>query len=133
MLISMFAWVLRWLLLAYGNPGAGFPLILLSMFIWGMAFDFFNLSGSLYIETQVPAAIRSSAQGLYQVMVIGVGTVLGSHLSGWVIDEFFTTNGLKNWHAIMLTFAGYSLVIAILFMFLFRYKHNPKDFEFVRH
>jgi len=133
MIMSLVAWVLRWLLLAYGNPGSGFILILLSMFVWGMAFDFFNLSGSLYIETQVDPAIRSSAQGLYQVMVIGIGAAVGSYASGWMIDTFFTVNGVKDWHGIMLAFAAYSLVIAILFLIFFKHKHDPKEFVNFKH
>ena len=128
MVMSCFAWVLRWLLLAYGNPGELWFLIIFSMFIWGMAFDFFNLSGSLYIEKKVDPAIRSSAQGLYQVMVIGIGAALGSYISGWMIDTFFTSvDGVKDWRGVMLAFAAYSLIIGILFVILFRDKHEPGE------
>ena len=133
MIMSTVAWVFRWLLLAYGNPGMGFPLIILSMLVWGMAFDFFNLSGSLFIETQVDPKIRSSAQGLFQMMVVGVGAVIGSFGSGWLIDTYFTHNGLKDWHGIMWTFAIYSFVVAVAFFVLFKHKHNPKEFENFQH
>jgi MFS transporter, NHS family, xanthosine permease len=133
MIMSTVAWVLRWILLAYGNPGMGFPLILMSMLVWGMAFDFFNLSGSLFIETQVDPSIRSSAQGLFQMMVVGVGAVIGSIGSGWLIDTFFTHNGLKDWHGIMWVFAIYSFVVAVAFFFLFKHEHKPEDFTNFKH
>lgn len=120
MVFSIFAWVTCWLLLAYGNPSNGLALIIAAMLIRGMAFDFFNLSGSLYIEKTAPVAMRSSAQGLYQVMVIGVAAIIGSYTSGWLIDTFFTTNGVKDWHGIMLAFAGYSIFVAIAFILLFK-------------
>lgn len=123
MVFSIFAWVTCWLLLAYGNLGNGLSLIIIAMLVRGMAFDFFNLSGSLYIEKTAPAGMRSSAQGLYQVMVIGVAAIIGSYASGWLIDKFFTVNGVKNWHEIMLSFAAYSVFVAVAFLILFRDKN----------
>lgn len=90
MLISMLAWVLRFGLFAYGDPGAGFWMIILSCLVYGMAFDFFNISGSLFVESNVDAKIRSSAQGLFMMMTNGVGAVFGSLTSGWAIDRYFT-------------------------------------------
>lgn len=89
MLLSMIAWVLRFALLAYGDPAGGLPLIILSCVVYGMAFDFFNISGSLFMETNVSAKIRSSAQGLFMMMTNGFGAVLGSSLSGYLIDKYF--------------------------------------------
>lgn len=120
MLISMIAWVLRFGLLAYGNPGPGLWMIVTSCIIYGMAFDFFNVSGSLYIEKSADPSIRSRAQGLFTMMVNGFGAVLGSLSSGWVISRFFEdANGIKDWHGIWLAFAAYSLAVAIAFLFLF--------------
>lgn len=90
MLISMLAWVLRFGLLAYGNPAEGIWMIVLSCIVYGMAFDFFNVSGSLYLETTVDSKIRSSAQGLFMMMTNGLGAVMGSLVSAAVIDRFFT-------------------------------------------
>jgi MFS transporter, NHS family, xanthosine permease len=90
MLISLFAWVLRFALFAYGNPADGLWMIVLSCIVYGMAFDFFNVSGSLFIETNTDSKIRSSAQGLFMMMTNGFGAVFGSMLSGYVIDRFFT-------------------------------------------
>lgn len=90
MLISMLAWVLRFALFAYGDPITGLWMIILSCIVYGMAFDFFNISGSLFVETTTPAKIRSSAQGLFMMMTNGFGAVLGSFTSGWMIDKYFT-------------------------------------------
>ena len=126
MLISMLAWTLRFGLFAYGNPGPGLWMIVLSCIVYGMAFDFFNISGSLFVEGQSDPAIRASAQGLFMLMTNGVGAVLGSWLSGLIIDHWFTrADASKDWFGIWITFAAYSLVVAVLFTLLFRHKHVP--------
>ena len=124
MFISMAAWALRFGLFAYGNPGPGLWMIVLSCIVYGMAFDFFNISGSLFVESQSDPAIRASAQGLFMMMTNGVGAVLGSSISGVVIEAFFTApDGAKDWHGIWISFAAYSAVVAIAFLILFRHKH----------
>ena len=126
MVISMVAWVLRFGLFAYGDPGSGLWMIVMSCIVYGMAFDFFNISGSLFVESQSDPKIRASAQGLFMVMTNGVGAVLGSSLSGFVIDRFFTyPDQSKDWHGIWLAFAGYALVMTLLFVPLFKYRHAP--------
>ena len=127
MLFSMLAWVLRFGLFAYGDPGSGLWMIVLSCIVYGMAFDFFNISGSLFVETQTEPAIRASAQGLFMMMTNGFGAVLGSSLSGVIIQRYFTyADNTKDWHSIWLTFAAYALVIAVLFVIIFKHKHNPQ-------
>ncbi|SDY49878.1 nucleoside permease [Hymenobacter psychrophilus] len=127
MFFSMVAWVLRFGLFAFGDPGSGLWMIILSCIVYGMAFDFFNISGSLFVETQTTPSIRASAQGLFMMMTNGFGAVLGSSVSGIVIERYFTdANGVKDWHNIWLSFAAYALVIAVLFVFLFKHKHNPE-------
>lgn len=133
MLISMFAWVLRFGLFAYGDPADGLWMIILSCIVYGMAFDFFNISGSLFVETTTDSKIRSSAQGLFMMMSNGFGALFGGLLSGIVIDKYFTHDGLRDWHSIWLSFAGYALVIAILFAVMFKHKHDPKAVENVSH
>jgi len=133
MLISMLAWVLRFGLFAYGNPGSGLWMIILSGIIYGMAFDFFNISGSLFVETSTDSKIRSSAQGLFMMMTNGFGAILGSVSSGIIIDMYFTTEAGKDWQGIWITFALYSLVIAVLFAILFKHKHDPNQIENVTH
>ena len=133
MLFSMLAWVLRFGLFAYGDPGTGLWMIILSCIVYGMAFDFFNISGSLFVETQTDPTIRASAQGLFMMMTNGFGAVLGSSLSGLVIQKYFTyADSTKNWHGIWLTFALYALVIAVLFVIIFKHKHTVQPMDEAR-
>jgi NHS family xanthosine MFS transporter len=126
MVISMLAWFLRFGLFAYGDPGEGLWMIVLSCIVYGMAFDFFNISGSLFVETQCDPKIRASAQGLFMLMTNGIGAMLGSSLSGIIIDRFFTyPDQSKDWHGIWLTFALYALAMAVLFVPLFKHRHDP--------
>jgi NHS family xanthosine MFS transporter len=130
MLISMLAWVLRFGLFAYGNPGDGLWMIILSCIVYGMAFDFFNISGSLFVETETNPSIRASAQGIFMMMTNGVGAMLGSLISGIVIKKFFTiADGSKDWHGIWISFSLYALVVAVLFLLLFKHKHKANRKE----
>lgn len=135
MLISMLAWVLRFGLFAYGDPtGLGTSLIIMSCIVYGMAFDFFNISGSLFVETTTESSIRSSAQGLFMMMTNGVGAWIGSKVSSYVIGKYYiNSDGSSNWHGIWLAFAIYALVVAILFAIFFRHKHNPEQIGNVSH
>lgn len=119
MLISMFAWVFRFGLLGAGDPGGGVWMLVLSMLIYGVAFDFFNISGSLYVEKVTKPAIRSSAQGVFMIMTNGFGAFIGSYAAGKVVD-------MIGWPNSWFVFAGYSLVVAFLFMIFFRYKHQQE-------
>lgn len=133
MLFSMIAWVLRFGLFAYGNPAEGLWMIILSCVVYGMAFDFFNISGSLFVETTTDSKIRSSAQGLFMMMTNGFGAFLGSKISGYVIDKYYTHADGKDWHSIWLAFAVYALIVAVLFSIMFKHKHDPKAIENVAH
>lgn len=124
MIFSMLAWVLRFALFAMGNPGDGLWMIILSCIIYGMAFDFFNISGSLFIETSVDSGIRSSAQGLFTMMVNGIGAILGSLASGKIIELYFIHNNVKDWQSIWLVFAAYAAIVTLLFFFLFKDNKN---------
>ncbi|OCF96237.1 nucleoside permease [Gilliamella sp. wkB195] len=120
MLISMLAWVARFGLFAFGDPSpVGFTLLLLSMIVYGCAFDFYNISGSMYVDKTVSPDIRNSAQGLFMIMTNGIGAYLGSTISGVVVD-LYTVNGVIDWRTIWLIFAGYSLLLAIIFVFIFK-------------
>jgi NHS family xanthosine MFS transporter len=131
MLFSMLAWVLRFGLFAYGDPSPfGTTLIVLSCIVYGMAFDFFNISGSLFVETNTDHSIRSSAQGLFMMMTNGFGAFFGSKISGWVIDKYYVhANGSRDWHGTWLTFSIYALFVAVFFTLLFKHKHVPTDKE----
>jgi NHS family xanthosine MFS transporter len=127
MFFSMIAWVFRFGLFAFGNPGDGLWMIILSCIVYGMAFDFFNISGSLFIESTTSAKIRSSAQGLFMMMTNGFGAILGSAISGYVIQAYFTElSGAKNWPQIWISFAIYAMIVAVLFLFLFK-DEKPKE------
>ena len=78
MLISMLAWVLRFGFFGIGNPGSGAVFLILSMIVYGVAFDFFNISGSLFVEKETTPDIRSSAQGVFMIMTNGLGAFFGS-------------------------------------------------------
>ena len=121
MLISMFAWVLRFALFGLGNPAwPGVLLFVLSCIVYGMAFDFFNISGSLYVEQNAAVDIRSSAQGLFMMMTNGFGATIGTLAAGAVVDACDVFNTPANWPQAWYIFAGYALVVGILFMILFK-------------
>lgn len=126
MLISMFAWVLRFGFFGIGNPGAGASFLVLSMIVYGVAFDFFNISGSLFVEKETSREIRSSAQGVFMIMTNGFGAFFGSYAAGAVVDAY-------GWPNSWFLFAGYSLVVAIVFALVFRYKHDPTQVMAVKH
>ncbi len=133
MLMSMFAWVLRFGLFGIGSPeGIGLIFLLLSMIIYGMAFDFFNISGSLFVEMEAEPKIRASAQGLFMIMTNGIGAMIGAYASGAIID-MFTVNGIREWQTIWFIFSAYAFIVAVLFMILFKYKHNPEALQNVQH
>jgi hypothetical protein len=116
----MFAWVIRFGFFSIGSPdGFGLILIIISNIVYGMAFDFFNISGSLFVETNTNSTIRSSAQGLFMMMTNGLGAISGSYLEGWKTAWFI--------------FAAYALIVTILFAIIFKYKHNPKELGEVSH
>lgn len=126
-LISMTAWTLRFGLFSAGSPdGYGLIAIIISNIIYGMAFDFFNISGSLFIETECDSEIRSSAQGLFMMMTNGFGAMAGSLVSGWIIQNYYIDpSGNIMWRETWLTFSLYIASIAFLFAIFFRHEHDP--------
>ena len=136
MLMAMIAWVLRFGFFAIGNPGNGVWLLILSMIVYGIAFDFFNISGSLFVDKETDLSIRNSAQGLFMMMTNGIGAALGSLGAQKVINILVNVHkveGATDWHAVMngwsdswFVFAAYSLVIMVFFAILFKYKHTPE-------
>ena len=124
MLIAMFAWVLRFGLFGAGNPGSGVWMLILSMIVYGVAFDFFNISGSLYVNQRTTGKIQNSAQGLFMLMTNGIGATVGTLSAQAVVNHFVYNAAEPDWSAAWYVFAGYSLVVALLFMVLFK---EPKD------
>lgn len=131
MLMAMLAWVFRFGFFAIGNPGGGFVFIILSMIVYGVAFDFFNISGSLFVDRETDLDIRNSAQGLFMMMTNGFGATVGMLSAQEVVNHFVfnpeVTDVLKGWQTCWYIFAGYALVVAVLFAILFRYKHVREE------
>ena len=135
MLIAMLAWVFRFGFFALGNPGSGVWLFVLSMLVYGVAFDFFNVSGSLFVDKETDISIRSSAQGLFMMMTNGLGATIGTLSAQAVINRFVyalpeTASGqevIAGWNTCWYIFAAYALVVAALFAIFFKYKHVVKD------
>lgn len=130
--MSMFAWVFRFGFFGIGNPGDGVWLFVLSMIIYGIAFDFFNVSGSLYVDRKTDLSMRSSAQGLFMIMTNGLGATIGVLGAQAVIDKFVTcaptpAEKVDGWYTSWLIFAAYAFVVGVLFLLLFKYKHNRED------
>ena len=124
MLIAMFAWVLRFGLFGAGDPGSGVWMLILSMIVYGVAFDFFNISGSLYVNMRTTGNIQNSAQGLFMLMTNGIGATIGTLSAQAVVNHFVYNAAEPNWSAAWYVFAAYALVVAILFMILFK---TPKN------
>lgn len=131
MLMAMFAWVLRFGLFATGNPGNGVWMFILSMIVYGIAFDFFNVSGSLFVDRETDKSIRSSAQGVFMMMTNGFGATIGMIGAQFVVNYFVFNHSdvstqLEGWKISWTIFAIYSLIVALLFAVLFKYKHERK-------
>jgi len=123
MLFALIAWVLRYGFFAYGSTDFGVFLIVMSCIVYGMAFDFFLISGSMFVEANTDSNIRSSAQGLFIMMTNGIGAYIGTIASSQIIDSYFKISATEtDWHGAWLLFAAYSLVVAILFLLLFKEK-----------
>lgn len=131
MLMAMFAWVLRFGLFGLGDPGAGVWMLILSMIVYGIAFDFFNISGSLFVDKETDPSIRSSAQGLFMMMSNGFGATIGTLGAQFVVNKF--THSIEfegsyytvgDWSTVWYIFAAYALVVAVVFAIVFDYKHK---------
>lgn len=138
MLIAMVCWVLRFAFLGLGNPGSGIFLFILSMIVYGMAFDFFNVSGSLFVDKETDTSIRSSAQGLFMLMTNGIGATIGTLGAQWVVDRFVRSQTdpllqIEGWQHSWYIFSAYALIVTISFAILFRYKHNPNEMANIKH
>ena len=135
--MSMLAWFLRFGLFGIGSPeGIGVGYLIISMVVYGAAFDFFNISGSLFIETETDSKFRSSAQGLFILLTNGIGAILGGLGSGYIVQKYTVEqNGkpISDWFTIWSIFAVYALVLAILFALVFKYKHDPAKIGEVKH
>lgn len=137
--------MLRFGLFGAGDPGTGVWMFILSMLVYGIAFDFFNISGSLFVDQETDPSMRSSAQGLFMMMTNGIGATIGTLGAQAVVNKFVYNPMAKfpplledqlysqeaaqvlthGWSTSWYTFAGYALVVAIVFAIVFKYKHTP--------
>ena len=135
MLMAMFSWFLRFGLFAVGDPGSGVWMFILSMIVYGVAFDFFNVSGSLFVDQETDDNIRSSAQGVFMMMTNGLGSTIGMLVAGEIVNyyQIFSdidpVTKMNGWYSAWTIFAYYSLVVGILFMLVFKYKHTPEKLK----
>lgn len=133
MLMAMLAWVFRFGFFGIGNTGSGLIFLILSCIVYGVAFDFFNVAGGLYVDEQTDKKLRSSAQGLFMIMTNGIGASVGTWAAGtFVVNRFVDMSpsadaavNLSGWHTSWLIFAAYALLISILFFFIFKAPKAP--------
>ena len=144
MLIAMCAWVLRFGLFGVGSTETtmGIMALILSCIVYGVAFDFFNVSGAMFVQQEAPQNMQGSAQGLFMLMTNGIGASVGTWIAGKVVDHYCTWEGghlvsrpefADGWQSTWFIFAAYALVVAIAFMILFRYKHEPNKMVNLKH
>ena len=139
MLMAMFSWFLRFGLFAVGDPGSGVWMFILSMIVYGVAFDFFNVSGSLFVDQETDPNIRSSAQGVFMMMTNGFGSTIGMLVAGEIVNyyQIFSdidpVTKMNGWYSAWAIFAYYALAVAIMFMIVFKYKHTPEKLENINH
>ena len=144
MLMAMFAWVLRFGFFGLGTTesAAGITLLFLSCIVYGVAFDFFNVSGALFVEQEAAKPMQASAQGLFMLMTNGIGASVGTWIAGKVVSHYCDWEGgylvaregvSGGWPATWYVFAAYALVVAVTFALVFRYKHRPEQLGSVNH
>ena len=144
MLIAMFAWVLRFGLFGVGSTESimGIMALILSCVVYGVAFDFFNVSGAMFVQQEAPKSMQGSAQGLFMLMTNGIGASVGTWIAGKVVNHYCTWEGghlvsrpefADGWQNTWFIFAGYALVVAVTFMILFRYKHDRSKMVDIKH
>ena len=144
MLMAMFAWVLRFGFFGIGSTETtvGVALLFLSCIVYGVAFDFFTVSGALFVEQEASKPMQASAQGLFMLMTNGIGASVGTWIAGKIVNRYCAWEGgyllaregvEGGWTATWLIFAGYALVVAVVFAAVFRYRHDPVRMGEVRH
>ena len=144
MLIAMFAWVLRFGLFGVGSTEStlGILALIMSCIVYGVAFDFFNVSGAMFVQQEAPESMQRSAQGLIMLMTKGIGASVGTYIAGRIVDTYCVWEGghlisrpefANGWQTTWFIFAGYALVVALAFWILFRYKHDPNKIININH
>jgi nucleoside transporter len=129
LIAGMSAWAIRYALFAWGNGGAGMWMLWGGIVLHGICYDFFFVTGQIYVDRKAPLALRAAAQGLITLITYGAGMLLGSWLSGAVVDHFTITSGgvvTHNWHSIWLVSAACSVAVLIFFFFTFYDREQPE-------
>lgn len=119
LLVGMLAWTLRYVLFAYGNAQSGMWMLYLGILLHGICYDFFFVTGQIYVDQKAGRAIRGAAQGLITFVTLGVGGFIGTALSGWVVEHFKTGEAAHNWQSIWLVPAAGAGVVMVLFGLMF--------------
>jgi len=124
LIAGMLAWTLRYLFFAYGNNGSGMWMLWLGILLHGICYDFFFVTGQIYVDRKAPLALRAAAQGMITLITYGAGMLLGSWLSGYVVDLYAHTDAQGTvthaWRSIWMVSAGCSAAVLLLFFFTFR-------------
>lgn len=125
LLLGLAAWSIRYVLLAYGNPGDRLWMFYVAILIHGVCYDFFFMTGQLYTDQEAPATLRNTAQGMYTFVTYGLGMFVGSLLSGGAVDFFTISNGVgqkavRNWTGFWLSSSIAALVLFLVFAIFFR-------------
>jgi NHS family nucleoside permease-like MFS transporter len=123
MLMSMFAWVFRFGFFGVGSPAMpGVFLFVLSCIVYGVAFDFFNVSGGIFVDQECEPSIKASAQGLFMMMTNGVGATVGTLAAGEVVNHYCTWEGgflVGDWTSCWFIFAAFALAVGVAFALVF--------------
>ena len=134
MMIAMLAWVFRFGLFGLGDPGSGVWMFILSMIVYGVAFDFFNVSGALFVDQNTNAEMRSSAQGLFMIMTNGLGASIGTWTAQQIVNHYVYeaaagSDVIEGWRTCWFIFAAYALCVLVLFTFVFKERKGMKPFK----
>ena len=135
MLMSLFAWVFRFGFFGIGDPAMpGVLFFVLSCIVYGVAFDFFNVSGGIFVDQECEPSIKASAQGLFMMMTNGLGATIGTLAAGEIVNAYCTWEGgylVGDWTSCWFVFAAFALVVGITFAIVF--KPEKKPIEQVNH
>lgn len=134
MMIAMLAWVFRFGLFGLGDPGSGVWMFILSMIVYGVAFDFFNVSGALFVDQNTNAEMRSSAQGLFMIMTNGLGASIGTWTAQQIVNHYVYeaaagSDVIEGWRTCWFIFAAYALCVLVLFTFVFKERKGMKPLK----
>ena len=129
LLIGMLAWALRYALFAFGDAGSLLWLVIIGLVLHGVCYDFFFVAGQIYTDRFAPKHVRSAAQGLISLATYGVGLLIGSLISGPIVDAFLAADGAHDWRTIWLIPAALAVGVALFFAALFRERETVEAAE----